>query len=363
MKKMVIILMAITGSIVGGVVALMLTTGATQAVAGPVVPDQYPEVSFEPARVAQQALCNCNVIIVAKSNGDFTSVKAAMDSITSSSSSNRYLVWVGPGEYTETDLVEVKDYVHLQGSGPNATVIKSTRSSGSPSNSAATVDLKDQGRLSDVNIVNDGTGSISIAVYSAQATRDTVIDNVLVEAKGSGGTGHYAVYLNDSEPSIQNSILKATGATGFGTAVNAAIGSVNISGGFPQALILNSQLIGGNNNGKTCVDNTGTGFGMQLSNSSPTVRHSYICGGHRGVGVYTNGNAIIEHSIIQASSTGSTFLFEIANSGSISVANSGVSYLGNKFTGAGSGLRCVHSYNWGTFAPVSNGTSTATACN
>jgi hypothetical protein len=305
-----------------------------------------------------------NVVVVAKSGGDFTSVAAALSSITDAAADNPYLVRVMPGVYTETDLVTVKSYVHVQGSGPLVTVVTSARTGGSPNNVAATVDLLNNGRLSDVTIRNTGTGTFGIALYSAQSTRTAVVDNVVAEAIGAGGTGHYAAYWNDAEAVIRRSTLFAGGAIGFGTGVNAAFGSVNIAGGFPQALIENSILMGGSaSNLENCNDNTGTGFGMQLSNSSPMVRDSYICGGHRGIGLYTNGNPQVQNSSVKASSTGSAFLFEITASGSISVAGSGVSYTGNKFTGAGTGLRCIHSYNLGTYQAVSDGTTAATACN
>lgn len=304
-----------------------------------------------------------NVITVATGGGDFTSVAAALASITDSSSTNRYLVQVMPGVYTETDLVVVKEYVHVRGSGPNATVITSSRSGGTPANGAATVDLLDNGRISNITVRNTGTGTFGIALYSAETTRAAVVDNVVAEAIGAGGTGHYAAYWNDAEAIIRNSTLRATGATGFGTGVNAAFGSVNIAGGFPQALIDNSILIGGANTLETCTDNSGTGFGMQLSNSTPLVRTSYICGGHRGIALYINGHPQIQNSSVKVSSTGSAFLFEITASGSISVANSGISYIGNKFTGAGTGLRCVHNYDLGTWAALSNGTTVAAACN
>ncbi|HRQ37792.1 MAG TPA: pectinesterase family protein [Chloroflexota bacterium] len=304
-----------------------------------------------------------NVITVATGGGDYTSVAAALASITDSSSTNRYLVQVMPGVYTETDLVVVKAYVHVRGSGPNATVITSARTGATPANGAATVDLLDNGQLSNLNVRNTGNGVFGIALYSAETTRTAVVDNVVAEAIGAGGTGHYAAYWNDAEAVIRNSTLRATGATGFGTAVNAAFGSVNIGGGFPQALIENSILIGGANNLENCTDNSGTGFGMQLSNSTPLVRGSYICGGHRGIALYTNGNPQIQNSSVKVSSTGSAFLFEISAAGSISVANSGISYIGNKFTGAGTGLRCVHNYDLGTWAALSNGTTVAAACN
>ncbi len=305
-----------------------------------------------------------NVITVAVSGGDYTSVAEALDSISDAAADNPYLVRVMPGVYTETDLVEVKGYVHVRGSGPLATVVTSARTGSAPNNAAATVDLLDNGRISQLTVRNTGAGIYGIALYSAQSTRAAVVDNVVAEATGAGGTGHYAAYWNDAEAVIRNSTLFAGGAVGFGTAVNAAFGSVNIAGGFPQALIEDSILMGGSaSNLENCNDATGTGFGMQLSNSSPLVRYSYICGGHRGVALYTNGNPQIQSSSIKVSSTGSAFLFEITAAGSISVASSGVSYVGNKFTGAGTGLRCVHDYNLGSWAALTNGVTTATACN
>jgi hypothetical protein len=302
-----------------------------------------------------------NVIVVARSGGDYSSVADALDSIASPAADNRYLVWVAPGVYTETLLAQVQGYVHLQGAGPNATLIKSSRSGGTPGPDAATLQLDDNGRVSDVSIVNQGTGTFGIAIYSALATRAAIVDNVVAEVNGAGGVGHYAAYLNDSEVNIRNSTLKATGAVGFGTAVNAAVGIVNISDGFPQPLIENSKLIGGNNNGITCVDATGTGFGLQMVNASPDVRDSYVCGGHRGIFVGTAGNAQIRGSHVEVSSTGSAFLFETTGSATVLVANSGVFYVGNKHTGVG-GLTCIHSYK-SNYTAATDGTTSGTACN
>src|SRR5205823_7889565 len=50
-----------------------------------------------------------NVVVVARSGGDYISVQKALNSITDNSPTNRYLVWVAPGTYTET--VTMKPYV------------------------------------------------------------------------------------------------------------------------------------------------------------------------------------------------------------------------------------------------------------
>jgi hypothetical protein len=44
-----------------------------------------------------KTMSDSHVIVVAKAGGDFTSVKAALYSITDNSPTNRYLLWVEPG--------------------------------------------------------------------------------------------------------------------------------------------------------------------------------------------------------------------------------------------------------------------------
>lgn len=304
-----------------------------------------------------------NVIVVATSGGDFTSVAAALKSISGSSASNRYLVWVAPGVYTETALSSIPAYVHLKGAGPNATVITANRSSGTPGNAAATIDLLENSAISDLTVRNTGTGTYAITLYSTLTTRATRVDNVIAEANGAGGVGHYAVFLNDAELTIQDSILRASGATGFGTGVNAALGIVNISGGFPQPLIKGSVLIGGSSDvhGMSCAGNTGTGFAIQGTNSSPQVFESYLCGDRRGVFMGTAGNTRLHHSQLWVSSTAGSFMVETTSAATVLIVNSGVFYVGNKYTGTG-GLVCVNSY-LANYTPASNGTTSGTACN
>src|SRR5690349_20096004 len=62
-----------------------------------------------------------NVIVVARAGGDFSDIKAALNSITDNSPTNRYLVWVAPGIYVET--VRMKEYVDIEGAGELVTRI------------------------------------------------------------------------------------------------------------------------------------------------------------------------------------------------------------------------------------------------
>lgn len=53
------------------------------------------------------------IVTVAKSGGDFTTIQGAIDSITDAATNKRYCVLINPGDYAET--VTGKDYVELMG--------------------------------------------------------------------------------------------------------------------------------------------------------------------------------------------------------------------------------------------------------
>lgn len=62
-----------------------------------------------------------NVITVADSGGDFSTIAAALNSITTSSPGNPYLVRVAPGIYD--GIVTLRDNVTVEGAGPGVTVL------------------------------------------------------------------------------------------------------------------------------------------------------------------------------------------------------------------------------------------------
>ena len=301
-----------------------------------------------------------HVITVSPSGGDFTSVAAALSSISGSSSTNRYLVWVGPGVYTETALVTVPAYVHLQGAGTNATVVTSDRSSSSAGNAAATVELLEDSTISDMSVWNTGIGTYNIALYSIQTSRDTLINNVVAEVKGSGGTGHYAVYLNDAELTIRDSILRVN----TGIILNVAVYIRNIGGPAPEPYIQNSMLLGGTGGTSSygCNNNYGVGgYGIWAYVGSPRVVDSYICGDYRAIYSQLSGVVHVHHSQVSVTSTAGSFLLEPTAGAKIVLTSSGVFYSGNKVTGLGI-LVCTHNYK-ADYTAATDGTTIGTACN
>jgi hypothetical protein len=101
-----------------------------------------------------------NVKIVAKSGGDFTTITAALNSITDASDSNRYLVWVAPGVYTEA--VTMKPYVDIEGAGELTTRITFI---GSAANTGTVVGANNA-ELRFLTAENTGGNTYATAIFS-----------------------------------------------------------------------------------------------------------------------------------------------------------------------------------------------------
>src|SRR5215210_2064919 len=92
-----------------------------------------------------------NVVTVAQDGGDYTTVTAALNSITDNSVTNRYLIWVAPGVYTET--VIMKQYVDIEGSGEGTTTISQI---GSASAATGTITGANNAELGSLTARNTG---------------------------------------------------------------------------------------------------------------------------------------------------------------------------------------------------------------
>ena len=145
-----------------------------------------------------------NVVVVAKSGGDFTSVQAAVNSITGADADNPYLVWVAPGVYSET--VTMKPWVDIEGAGELVTKITYT---GSSSGDTGTVVGADNAELRFLTVENTGGEDYATAIYNdGQSPRLTH-----VTATASGGTNNRGVYNSYSSPKMTNVTATASGGT------------------------------------------------------------------------------------------------------------------------------------------------------
>jgi len=129
-----------------------------------------------------------NVFTVSPSGGDFTSIQAALDSITDASFSNPYQILVGPGVYSES--VALKSWVSVVGAGQELTTITAVGSD--VFGFAATVVGAADAELRSLRVYNDGTGanySVGVSVGAGKpALRDL---NVVAIGADLSSTGIY----------------------------------------------------------------------------------------------------------------------------------------------------------------------------
>ena len=222
-----------------------------------------------------------NIITVAKAKGDFTDPVAAVNSINDASAENPYLVVIGPGIYTLTQTLVMKEYVGILGSGENFTKLQGAISTGSIDASSAVVSGANNVTLSSLTVENTGGSMYSIALYNVNAS-PTVTN---VAATGSGGTENYGVFNASSSPTMTS--VTATGSGGSYT-----YGVRNASSS-PTMTSVTAEASGGTYNysvrndssSPTMTNVTATGSGglanygvINLVSSSPTMRRSTMEG-------------------------------------------------------------------------------------
>ena len=152
-----------------------------------------------------------NVVVVAKSGGDYAGVQAAIDSITDAAADNPYLVWVAPGVFEEQ--VTMKPYVHLQGAGQEATIISSTASSTDWPPAQATLILASDVSLRDLTVNNSGTGYRNVALLATGGVTRTLAADVTMRAAG-GGSYNFAILLSGSGVGVMLQGVTALGENG-----------------------------------------------------------------------------------------------------------------------------------------------------
>jgi hypothetical protein len=154
-------------------------------------------------------------LIVAKSGAPFTSIQDALDSVSDASSSNRYLVMVGPGEYDEQ--VVMKPYVDIMGSGQGTTVITQP---GQSSSTYGTVEGADNSSLGNLTVRNSGGSTYAIAIYLDGV--DTSLRQVAVEVTAAGAANAYGIEcLGTADPFISQSSIAVSGTSGVQRALYA----------------------------------------------------------------------------------------------------------------------------------------------
>ena len=163
-----------------------------------------------------------NVIVVAKSGGDFTSIQSAIDSVSGATADNPTLVWIAPGAYDES--VTMKPDVHLQGAGQGVTILSSDASNtGFPPE--ATLVLASSTSVRDLTVRNVGSGvnHNTAAIVGASGITQTQLIDLAAEGWGTG-LRTYGIYLRNEGTAVTlvDVTASAEGATGV-SATNEAL--------------------------------------------------------------------------------------------------------------------------------------------
>lgn len=197
-----------------------LSIGGTLTVTGQTNVDgglHFPDSSIQTTAAGQEA----NRVVVAASGGDFSSIQAAIDSVTPTVTSP-VVIDVMPGMYTEH--VKMKSYMHLRGAGVDTTMIyPPDNMSGSTSDkdlSAITMDSLTSVEVSGLTVYGGDidlgdTPTAVLGIYDDGSS--PIIQNVTVRAFTVGGyvlsgTGIYSI---NSSPIIRNSEISSNGERGI----------------------------------------------------------------------------------------------------------------------------------------------------
>lgn len=329
-----------------------------------------------------------NLLVVAKSGGDFSSVQAALDSIGDAAAANPYLVYVAPGVYEEQ--VALKPYVALEGAGEGTTTILWTGGSQAPweGGGSATMRGADNATVRHLTVESDGTGqTFAVGFYNDGAS--PVMAHVSARAWNASDTRGVANYTG-SAPTMTDVTATAFDGGNNHAVTNDTSAAVMID--------VTATASGGNNNygvinwnattAPVLIDVTATGldgqynnYGIFNHNAAPLITGGIATasGGNTNRGVYSRSGSAPEMKGLAVSVSGGVNndgVFSLNSSPQmqdLSVVASGASFTNRGVYNAGSpaqmsdvtitasgGTFSIGVYNNDSASTMNNVTATAT---
>ncbi|HLF27767.1 MAG TPA: glycosyl hydrolase family 28-related protein [Anaerolineae bacterium] len=191
----------------------------------------------------------------------------ALVGITDASATNPYLIHIEPGVYDLiTDTLQMKSYVDMEGSGENVTIITAA---GTPVTEdflwpKSTLSGADNAELRFLTVRNTGGNQNAVAIYNRETSPR--LTHVTVSAS-NGFSQTLGVFNNGGSSRMSDMTIAVTGAT--------TVQGVFIFRGASSTLTNVAITASG-----------GSGEGININFSSPTIRNSAITSS--GVGVEVN---------------------------------------------------------------------------
>jgi hypothetical protein len=252
-------------------------------------------------------------VVVANSGGDFTSVQAALNSITDASNSKHYLVWVGPGTYNER--VQMKPFVDIEGAGELATRITAPGGGGFTADSSVVSGARSDAELRHLTVENTGGSGTTYAIAIFNGSASPRLANV--PATGASAENNRGVVNAGSSPTMTDVAATASGGA-------AAFGVDNSGGSSPTMSDVSAKAsqadynVGIINAGSSptmtdviaTADGGANARGVENSTSSPKMTNVSVTasGGsteNTGMYNYLHSSPTIRESVISSSGTAS----------------------------------------------------------
>jgi len=255
-----------------------------------------------------------NVITVAKSGGQFTDVKEAVDSITDANETNPYLVYIAPGHYNVTGpAIQMKPFVTIMGSGEKATVLEGSISTNRYDANSAIISGENNATLVNLAIVNTGGSEYSIGIYNYNVL--PIIKDVTVAASG-GTSGTYGIHnFYYASPTIANVTVSTSGASSVNIGIfnenhsSSTMTNVTVTaeGGSDNYAVANNGSSSPTMNNVTATASGGTNsYGVENLSASPTMTNvtARASGGSTSYGIHNNNVSYLSMINVTASAYG-----------------------------------------------------------
>lgn len=140
-----------------------------------------------------------NMLVVAKSGGEFSTITEALNNTKYAADDYRYLIFVAPGIYNEQ--VTMKSYVDIQGAGEQTTLITQP---GSSDYDTGTVLGADHAELRNLTVENTGTNAYANGIYNSSTSPR--ISHVTIKASG-GTVSVTGISNNGASPKVRHVVI------------------------------------------------------------------------------------------------------------------------------------------------------------